>query len=178
MNFLHMHKLNKPLTLVGMMGSGKSHLGRELARALGVPFFDSDAEVEAQAGLSIAEIFAQKGEPHFRTLEKQAVADLLERGPCIIATGGGAVMAPETLAALQEKSTMVWVQAGVEDMLERVSHNKDRPLLKNPNPRAVLEDLLKLREPLYAQAHIKVMNRQRESGQAAQDILKALNSFE
>lgn len=178
MNLLHMHKLNKPLALVGMMGSGKSHLGRDLARALALEFFDSDAAVESRAGLSIAEIFAQKGEPYFRALEGQMILELLDKGPCVIATGGGAVMAPGTLAALAEKSIMVWVQASMDDMLERVSHNKDRPLLKNPNPRAVLEELMAVREPLYRQAHIHIMNRQGETSRALQDVLNALNNVQ
>lgn len=170
------HKLDKPLGLVGMMGCGKSHLGRALAAALSCPFVDSDSLIESQEGLSIPEIFDQKGEMYFRERERAVILELLKGDPCVISTGGGAVMNAEVLAALKAKAHMVWVQASLEDIWERVQRSQNRPLLKSPDPRGLLAELLEARRGLYEQAPIHVLNQQDEAERAVEDILKALKN--
>jgi shikimate kinase len=166
--------LNRPVVLIGMMGAGKTHLGKGLAQALNLDFYDSDSVIEAEAGASVAEIFAQQGEPAFRALEAATIAGLLAQGPAVISTGGGAVTTPATLQALKAQAYSVWVEASLPDMLERVSRSKNRPLLANADPAAVLARLLDRRKALYAEAAIHITNRNDASREALEDILKGL----
>lgn len=164
-------KLDRPIVLVGMMGAGKTHIGKALARVLALDFIDSDEVIEAKAGCNISDIFARDGESRFRVVEAATVQELLERGPCVISTGGGAVMNPQSLNFIVGKSISVWVQASLEDMLARVSKNRNRPLLKAENPAQVLLDLLEKRKDLYAKALIHVENHNGESQRAVEQIL-------
>ncbi|MCD8562502.1 MAG: shikimate kinase [Alphaproteobacteria bacterium] len=167
--------LDRPVVLVGMMGAGKTYLGKVLARSLGVEFYDSDSLVEERAGASIADIFAKEGETAFRVLEAGAIASLLSEPPAVISTGGGAVTNPETLTAIKDRAYSIWVEASLPDMLERVSRNKRRPLIRDAaDPEAVLSGLLAKRQDLYAQADIHVMNRNDDGNRALDDILTGL----
>lgn len=144
--------LNRTVALVGMMGAGKTSVGRRLAARLGVPFRDADQEIEAAAGLSVAEIFAKHGEPEFRAGERRVIARLLAEPPHVLATGGGAYMDPDTRAAMKKSAFTIWLRAPADLLLARVGKRPTRPLLNNPDPRGTLERLLAQREPVYAEA--------------------------
>jgi shikimate kinase len=151
-----MRKLDKTVVLVGMMGAGKTSVGRRLASALGMPFRDADAEIETAAGCSINEIFDRFGEPAFRAGERKVIARLLNESPHILATGGGAFMDPETRERIHDSAISVWLKANVDLLLERVRRKDNRPLLRNTDSRAALVRLMGEREPVYAQADIVV----------------------
>ncbi len=151
-------EINKPIVLVGIMGCGKSHVGKALARDFGLPFYDSDSLIEKQQGKPITQIFADDGQAYFRELEKEVISDLLDSGFCIIATGGGSVTAPETLDMIKDASISIWLNPDVETIWERVKGDNSRPLLNCDNPRAKLEELLSARASLYAQSDIEVDN--------------------
>lgn len=152
-----MGQLNRTIALVGMMGAGKSSIGRRLATHMQVAFFDADTEIESAAGRPIPEIFAAYGEAAFRDCERKVIARLLdEKPPHVLATGGGAFMAAETRARLQEKSVTVWLNAPLDVLFARVKRKSDRPLLQTPNPRETLARLLEERTPTYALADIAI----------------------
>lgn len=167
--------LDRPVALVGMMGAGKSHLGKPLAERLGRSFADTDSMVESGAGLSIPEVFALYGETRFRKAEKKAVAEAVEQGAGVIATGGGALIAPETLDLLKEKSWMIWLDVDPDILWERIREAGNRPLLKTENPKDRLLALMKDRKPLYAQAHIHLRIGEEDRDACLERILKALS---
>jgi shikimate kinase len=144
--------LNRTVALVGMMGAGKTSVGKRLAARLGVPFKDADHEIEAAAGLSVAEIFEKHGEPEFRAGERRVIARLLSEAPHVLATGGGAFMDATTRAAMKQKAFTIWLRAPVDLLLARVGKRQNRPLLNNADPRGTLERLLAQRQPTYAEA--------------------------
>jgi shikimate kinase len=150
------HRPEKPIALIGMMGAGKSTVGRRLAKRLGLPFVDADEEIEAAAGLSVAEIFERYGEAHFRDGERRVLARLIGGPPRVIATGGGAFMDPGTRALMLDRCTAVWLDVDVEILAERVGRRDHRPLLKDQDPLTRLRDLAALRNPVYAEAHIAI----------------------
>jgi len=146
----------KTIVLVGMMGAGKSAVGRKLAAALGLPFHDADSEIERAAGCSVNEIFEQLGETAFRDGERKVIARLLEGPPHVLATGGGAFIDTITRERIKRNATSVWLKADLDLLVERVSRKQTRPLLKNGNPRDILERLLRERGPVYAEADLIV----------------------
>lgn len=146
-------RLDRSLVLVGLMGAGKTSVGRRLARALGAPFLDADEEIVAAAGLSIPDIFALYGEPRFRDLERRVVARLLDRPPTVLALGGGAFVDPETRQRVKAKALSVWLRADLETLLARTQRKKGtRPLLAQGDPRETLARLMEERYPIYAEA--------------------------
>jgi shikimate kinase len=151
-------KLNRTVALVGMMGAGKTSIGKRLAARLEVPFADADHEISAcAADMTIAEIFAKYGEPEFRRLERNVIARLLEGPPLVLATGGGAYMDDATRAATKAQAFTVWLKAPADVLLGRVRKSSTvRPLLGTPNPRETLENLLAVREPVYALADLTI----------------------
>jgi shikimate kinase len=171
-----MRKLEKTLVLVGMMGAGKTSVGRRLAAVLGVPFRDADAEIELAAGCTVNEIFERYGEPEFRAGERKVIQRLLLEPPHVLATGGGAFMALETRARIKESAISIWLKAHIELLLERVIRKDTRPLLRNTDRRAALERLLKEREPVYAEADITVESEGGPHEVAVRRILAALES--
>lgn len=148
--------MKKPVVLVGMMGSGKTAVGRKVAARLDVPFFDADHAIMDAAHLSIPQIFDQLGEAWFRKKEKEIIAALLSGRPCVLATGGGAILNADTRALIHEKAVAIWLQADVATLLARVSKDTNRPLLKQGNPAETLEKLLAARRDFYAQADIHI----------------------
>lgn len=149
-------RLKKTVVLVGMMGAGKTAVGKALAAALNVPFLDSDAEIERAANLTIPEIFDRDGEAFFRLKERQVIARLLgtERG--VLSTGGGAYMSAENRAVISQQGVAVWLNADLDLLWGRVKHKDTRPLLRVPNPYAALRDLYEARVPIYAKAELDV----------------------
>jgi shikimate kinase len=146
----------KPIVLVGLMGAGKSTVGRRLAKRLGLPFADADAEIEASAGLGIAALFETFGEAHFRERERRVIARLVAGGPAVIATGGGAFIDPETRTLILSRCTAVWLDGDIDLLAERAARRGRRPLLEGKEPRAVLRALAEARNPIYAEAHFAV----------------------
>lgn len=158
--------LKRPIVLVGLMGAGKSSVGKRLAAALGVAFLDSDAEVEAAASLSIPEIFETLGEDAFRDGERRVIARLLDGPPRVIATGGGAYLNAETRAAIAAKGVAVWLDASLETLWGRVKGRSGRPLLETADPRGTLAALLAARAPIYAEAETRVESAAHEPHEA------------
>jgi shikimate kinase len=150
----------RSIVLVGMMGAGKSSIGRRLAGRLGIPFVDADAEIEEAAGMSIADIFAIYGEPYFRAGEARVIARLLDHGPQVLATGGGAFMNAQTRATIRDKAVSVWLQADLDVLAKRLRRRNDRPLLKTEDPTATIARLLAMRDPIYAEADVTVVSRE------------------
>ncbi|WP_374377819.1 shikimate kinase [Dongia sp.] len=149
-------RLKQPLVLVGLMGAGKSCIGKRLAGHLSLPFVDADREIEAAAGCSIPDIFAAHGEKAFRDGERRVIQRLLGNPVHVLATGGGAFVDPTTRALVKERAISIWIRADLDLLLKRVSRRNDRPLLQNVDPRAKLAELIELRHPFYAEADIIV----------------------
>jgi len=173
-----MKELKKSVILVGMMGAGKTSVGKRLATTLGVAFRDADAEIEEAAGCTINEIFERLGEPAFREGERRVIARLLGEAPHVLATGGGAFMDPETRARIKQDAISVWLKADLDLLLDRVSRKDTRPLLRNTDSRAALQRLLAEREPIYAEADITVMSDAGPHEAVVRRILKALDELE
>lgn len=149
-------RLDRTVVLVGLMGAGKSCVGRRLAARLGVAFIDSDVEFEAAAGCSISDYFAKHGEAAFRDGERKVIARLMEGEPCILATGGGAFVDPDTRARIKQGALSVWIRADLDLLVKRTSGRDHRPLLKTGDPREILSRLMESRYPVYAEADITV----------------------
>jgi shikimate kinase len=156
---------NRTIVLVGLMGAGKTNIGRRLAARLNLPFYDSDSEIEAAAGETIEEIFRNRGEAVFRDGERRVIARLLDQPPHILATGGGAFMDAATRAVIARRGVSVWLRADLDILAARVSRRGNRPLLKEGNPRAVLSELIERRYPVYAEADITI-----DSGDGPPDL--------
>ena len=148
----------QPVVLVGMMGAGKSTVGRRLARRLALPFADADLEIERAAGCSISDIFEFHGEASFREGERRVIERILEGPPLVISTGGGAFIDPATHKRIRTKALSIWLRADLDTVLKRVKHNANRPLLKDGDPRTILEKLMIERDPTYAEADVVVDN--------------------
>lgn len=165
----------RSVVLVGLMGAGKSSIGRRLAQRIGLDFLDADVEIERAAGCTIEEIFARFGEPEFRAGERRVIGRLLEdRAPIVLATGGGAFMDPETRARIRERGVSVWLRAELEVLYRRVSRRSNRPLLKQGNPREILERLIDVRYPVYAEADIVVESDDSPPETTVEKVIQAL----
>jgi shikimate kinase len=149
----------RSIVLVGMMGSGKSSIGRRLAARLGMAFVDADSEIEKAADMTIAEIFDKQGEPYFRAGEARVIARLLDEGPKVLATGGGAFMNRETRAVIRDKGISIWLKAELEVLMKRIKRRGDRPLLKTDDPAATIAALIEQRYPIYAEADLTILSR-------------------
>ena len=167
----------RSIVLVGLMGAGKSAIGRRLATRLGMPFVDADTEIERAAGCSIEDIFEIHGEEAFRDGERRVIARLLARPPHVLATGGGAFMDPETRAAVRARSTSIWLRADLDLLAARVSRRGNRPLLADGEPRPILQRLIGERYPIYAEADIVVDSVDGPHEQTLQAVLNALGDY-
>ncbi len=166
------------LVLIGMMGAGKSSIGRRIAARLNLPFVDADVEIEAaHAGLTIPEIFAKYGEPYFRDGEVRVIARLLEGGPSVLATGGGAFMREETRQRIRAKGVSMWLRADTEVILRRVKRRSDRPLLQTDDPAATIQRLVDERYPVYAEADITVLSRDVPHERIVEECLQMLGAY-
>ena len=173
---LLMQAIDRPIALVGMMGSGKSLVGRRLANQLGLPFIDSDTEVETAAGISIAEIFELAGETKFRSMERHAIRSAADAGPSILSTGGGSICNPETADLLCERTFVVWLDAQPETLLSRIGSTGSRPLLHTDDPLQTLRELAERRQADYGRAHITVKTDHLSAAAAVNAVLDALDS--
>jgi shikimate kinase len=166
----------RSVVLVGMMGAGKSTIGRRLSVRLRLPFLDADAEIEAAAGMSIPDIFETRGEPDFRDGEARVIARLLDNGPCILATGGGAFMREETRDRIRDKAVSIWLKADADIIMRRVKRRADRPLLQTEDPEATVERLIREREPLYQLADLTVWSRDVPHEKIVDECIDALHA--
>lgn len=164
----------RSIVLVGMMGAGKSTIGRRLSARLGLPFLDADAEIEQAHRLPIPDIFEKYGEPYFRDGEVRVIARLLDNGPAVIATGGGAVMREETRERIRAKAVSIWLKVDTDVIMRRVKRRSDRPLLQTADPEATVERLVKEREPLYGQADVTIWSRDVPHDKIVDECLEAL----
>lgn len=164
----------RSIVLVGLMGAGKSTVGRRLAQKLGLPFRDADNEIEAAAGMSIPDIFAIHGEEHFRDGERRVIARLLQEGPMVLATGGGAFMNEETRARIAENGVSIWLRADLDVLMRRVRKRATRPLLQNPDPEGTMRQLMEKRHPVYALADLTVESHEAPHDRVVVEIVNAL----
>jgi shikimate kinase len=167
----------RSIVLVGMMGVGKSTIGRRLSARLQLPFLDADVEIEAAAGMSIPDIFETHGEPHFRDGEARVIARLIENGPGVLATGGGAFMREETRNRIQDKAVSIWLKADVDIIMRRVKRRADRPLLQTADPAATVGRLIAEREPFYQRADLTVWSRDVPHEKIVDECIDALHGL-
>jgi len=170
-------RIDRPIVLVGLMGVGKSSVGRRLASALGLPFVDADDEIELAAKMSIPEIFEAFGEPGFRDGERRVIARLIDGSPKVVATGGGAFCNAETRQLILDRAIAVWLDSDVETLLERVGRRDNRPLLRDGDPRETLIRLKRERQNFYAEAPIHVASGPGAHSRTVARVLKGLNEW-
>jgi shikimate kinase len=168
---------NRSIVLVGMMGAGKTYVGKRLAIRLNVPFVDADVEIEKAAAQTIPEIFAEHGEPYFRDGERRVIARLLNEGPQVLATGGGAFMNAETRNSIAAKGVSIWLNADVSLILSRVKRRANRPLLNTPDPEGTLRRLIAERNPIYALADLEVASRDEPHDAICEDVIRSLDAY-
>jgi len=167
----------RSIVLVGMMGAGKSSIGRRLAAALGLGFVDADTEIERAANKTIPELFAEHGEAYFRAGEQRVIGRLLTEGPQVVATGGGAFMSEDTRKEVADKGLSIWLKADFSVLMERVRRKSHRPLLQDADPEGVMKRLLSEREPYYAQADLVVSSRDVAHDVVVAETIAALDEF-
>jgi shikimate kinase len=167
----------RSVVLVGMMGAGKSTIGRRLSARLRLPFLDADIEIEAAAAMSIPEIFETHGEPHFRDGEARVIARLLDSGPAVIATGGGAFMREETRSRIRLQAVSIWLKADADIIMRRVKRRVDRPLLQTADPAATVGRLIEEREPIYQHADLTIWSRDVPHEKIVDECIDALHSW-
>ncbi len=168
---------HRAIVFVGLMGAGKTAIGRRLAQSLGLPFVDSDHEIETVSRMTIPELFERYGEPEFRALEQRVIDRLLREGPRVVSTGGGAFMNAQTRGAVAERGVSIWLKASLDLLMERVARNQNRPLLRSADPRAVMERLMAERYPVYALADITVETRDAKREIIAEETLARLGDY-
>lgn len=167
----------RSIVLVGMMGVGKSTIGRRMAVRLKLPFVDADTEIEAAAGMTIPEIFERHGEQHFRDGEVRVIARLLEGGPVVLATGGGAFMREETRSRIAAKAISIWLKADPDVIMRRVRRRADRPLLQTADPEGTVTRLLTEREPVYGKADLTIASREVPHDKIVEESIEALHEY-
>lgn len=165
----------KTLVLVGLMGAGKTSVGRKLAQTLQLPFADSDHEIENVSRMTVPELFEAYGEVEFRALEQRVVTRLVADGPAVIGTGGGAFMNADTRAAIRANGISIWLKADLDTLMERVARRQNRPLLKASDPRAVMRKLMEDRYPVYGEADVTIVSRDARHATIAAEIIKAVD---
>jgi shikimate kinase len=165
----------RSVVLVGMMGAGKSTIGRRLSARLGMPFLDADVEIEAAAGMSIPDIFESRGEADFRDGEARVIARLLDSGQAVLATGGGAFMRKETRDRIRDKAVSIWLKVDADIIMRRVKRRSDRPLLHTPDPEGTVARLIGEREPVYQQADLTVWSRDVPHEKIVDECIEALH---
>ena len=165
----------RSIVFVGIMGVGKSTIGRRVARLLNIDFVDADAEIELAADLTVSEIFEKFGEPYFRAGERKVIERVLDQGQQLLATGGGAFMDPDTRVTIAKSAVSLWLDADIDLVMQRVSRRKTRPLLQNPDPRKVIEQLMETRNPIYAKADCRFISHDVSRDIIAAEIIELIN---
>ncbi|MEK1888815.1 MAG: shikimate kinase [Phyllobacterium sp.] len=165
---------HRSIVLIGLMGAGKSTVGKKLATMVDLPFFDADHEIEKVSTMTIPELFEAYGEAEFRDLERRVIARMLEDGPIVLATGGGAYMNDQTRRAIAAEGVSLWLKAELEVLMQRVARKQNRPLLKNDNPRGVMERLMTERYPVYALADLTINSREEKKEIIALEAMQAI----
>ncbi|MGE0500808.1 MAG: shikimate kinase [Rhizobiaceae bacterium] len=165
---------DRNIVFVGLMGAGKTAIGRKVASLLGLPFVDSDHEIETASRMTIPDLFERYGENEFRALEQRVIVRILENGPQVLSTGGGAYMNGQTRRMIAERGIAVWLKADLDVLMDRVAKKKNRPLLKNPDPRAVMRRLIDERYPVYAEADVTVLTRAEKKEVIASEVVEAI----
>jgi shikimate kinase len=168
---------SRSIVLVGLMGAGKSTVGRRLAQKLGLSFLDADHEIEAAAGMTIPDMFAIFGEAYFRDGERRVIARLLQEGPIVLATGGGAFMSEETRANVAAAAISIWLKADLDVLMRRVRKRTNRPLLQNADPEGTMRKLIDVRHPIYAQADLTVESHEVPHERVVAEIVRALSRW-
>lgn len=168
---------SRSIVLIGLMGAGKTTVGRKLAKRLDLPFIDADHEIESAAGKSIPEIFADHGEPYFREGERRVIGRLLYEGPQVLATGGGAYMDPVTREAIRDLGIAVWLKADLPVLMKRVRKRSNRPLLANADPEGVMQRLINERYPVYADCDITIESRDVPHDAVVDDVIRGLSAW-
>ena len=170
-------QLPRTIALVGLMGAGKTCIGKLVARALNLSFIDADQEIEKAAGMTVAEIFEQHGEACFRSGERRVIQRLLGEEPCVLSTGGGAFMDPQTRTTMMEQAIVIWLRADLDTLVDRTARRNHRPLLKDGNHRNILSRLMDERHPVYAQAHVSVESTNTPPEQTRDAVLDSLACY-
>ncbi len=170
-------RMQRPIVMVGLMGCGKTRIGTSLAKALSVPFYDSDHEIETAAGMTVPAIFEKFGEKYFRDGERRVLKRVLDQGLCVVATGGGAVMNEQTAKVIWERSVCIWLRADLKTLVARTSRTEKRPLLQNGDPAEILGRLMDQRYPVYANADIVVDSHQGDIKTVINDAMEKLDAF-
>jgi shikimate kinase len=168
---------SRSIVLIGLMGAGKTSIGRKVAADLDLPFVDSDIEIEAVSRMSIPDLFECYGEPEFRALEQRVIARILEGGPLVLATGGGAYMNTQTREMIRARGVSVWLKAELDVLMERVKKKQNRPLLRTPDPRATMRALIEQRYPVYAEADLTVVTRDERKEVIAAEVIEAVEGW-
>ena len=171
-----MPSIEQTIVLVGLMGAGKTTVGRRLARRLGLDFADSDFEIEKAAQMTVGDIFSTYGEDYFRAGERRVISRLMNGPPRVLATGGGAFINEETRALMKEKSITIWLDAALDVLIERTSRRDTRPLLQDGDPEGILKKLLEARGPIYAQADIKIQSSDGPHDAVVNSIIQTLEN--
>lgn len=164
----------RSIVIIGLMGAGKSTIGKRLAQMLGLAFIDADAEIEAVSRMTIPELFAAYGEPEFRDLERRVIRRILRSGPRVLATGGGAFMNETTRRTIAKAGVSVWLKAELDVLMERVSRKGNRPLLKTSDPRATMQTLMDQRYPVYGRADVTILSRDEKKDVMVVEVIEAL----
>lgn len=168
---------SRSVVLVGLMGAGKSTVGRRLATKLALPFFDADQEIESAAGMSVQDIFSVYGEPYFREGERKVIARLLQEGPIVLATGGGAFMSEETRATVARAGVSIWLRADLPVLMRRVRKRANRPLLNTEDPEDTMRRLIAIRYPVYAQADLTVESHEAPHDRVVAEVMRVLSDW-
>lgn len=170
-------RMRRPIVMIGLMGAGKTRIGQALAQVLDVPFYDSDHEIEAAAGMKIPQIFEKFGEEYFRDGERRVLKRILDEGLCVLATGGGAVMNEQTAEIIWNRSVCIWLRADLDTLVERTSKTDTRPLLKQGDPREILGTLIDQRYPVYENADIVVDSREGDVKNVINEAMEKLDAY-
>nr|WP_142416634.1 shikimate kinase [Bartonella massiliensis] len=168
---------NQVLVFVGLMGAGKSIIGKRVATMLDLPFYDSDQEIEKAAQMSITEIFKIYGEAEFRTLEQRVILNLIKQRPLVLATGGGAYINQETQKAIHQNGISIWLKADLDVLMQRVSKRPTRPLLQTENPKETMQKLMEQRYPLYAKANVTINSHKESPRSVAKTVIRSLQHY-
>ncbi len=172
---IRLHLGERSIVFIGLMGAGKTAIGRRVANILGIGFVDSDHEIEGVSRMTIPELFETYGEPEFRSLEARVIRRLLRNGPQVVSTGGGAFMSETIRNAITRRGVSVWLKADIDLLMARVSRRQNRPLLKDPDPRGVMQRLIDMRYPVYAHADLTVESCDVSKEEMAETVIAALD---